>query len=267
MIATVVSNPTDRDLKYGWIGANGMFVTAGQSVTLPYCVFTKGTPAQKAQMALAIESKMTKVVWKVRAGTGSVVVVNSIEPKILYKAADADIEKALATAEAGGKNVDADTPREKVIVAVGEGVNAVEDSKDVVQKATGQETVGLRKALGWEEPDTDDTRTEQKEEVLTMDEALTEGIGDLTQSPDSLLADALVEAPADEAPADDAPANENGTDDEAPADEAPAVDLVEKTDTEAPAKEVSADDAAAAKRSASAKKAAATRKANAKKKK
>lgn len=191
-IASVIMNPTDRDLKYGFIGTNGICVKSMKTVTLPYCVYTAANRSQRKALETALSTKMVKIKYLARGI--EVENVQSIVDGTVWgeleedtPADDQNDEVAGDEQPPNGENPDDAAPpadpappeaREKVINAVGDGKDAVEDSKDIVQKATGQETVGMREAMGWEDPATNDTREDQKAEVVTMEEALTEEVGD-----------------------------------------------------------------------------------------
>jgi hypothetical protein len=220
-ISTVIKNPTNRDLKYSWIGANGMFVGAGKSIVIPYCVFTAGTPTQRSAMGEALRAKMAVISYRSRLPIEK---VKSIKSTITH---EASAKKAAPKKEAPKK--EEKPPREDIIVPTGEGKDAVEDSKDLVQKFTGQETTTMRDAMGWEQPPTDDPRTGQEAETVTMADAMKEGVG----SPEEKAAEAATKEKA-----------------------------AKKTAAEKPA----ANKAVDPKKSAAAKKAAATREANAAKK-
>jgi len=198
-IATVIKNPTNRDLKYRWVGKSGLYVKAGGTVTVPYDVYTAANPAQRAALGQAIKSKMVELTYEVRKPLAAKS-VKSIShhvrvdgqlsskatppPNVKKEAAD----KAAAEAEAkkkaeaeAAKKAEAEKdkePRKEIIRTVGEGKDANKDSKDIVQKATGQKSVSMREALGWEEPETEDTREDQEVEDVKMEEALSENIGD-----------------------------------------------------------------------------------------
>lgn len=228
-IASVVTNPTARDLKYKWIGSNGVIIKAGQTVVYPYCVYTAGTKTQKAELTQALQTKMVKLKYRVAGGV-EVDHVTAITDGIVYETEQKQIEAAAKAAE---KAAEPKKSREKIINAVGDGKDAVEDSKDIVQKATGQETVSMRDAMGWQEPGTSDTRQGQDAEVVSMDEALTENIGD----PVEKAAKAAEKEQAQE-----------------------AVKTAQEIEADKAKAEADAEAAAAAKRSAASKKAAETRK-------
>lgn len=206
LIATVVSNPTNQDLKYTWLSKTGMFVKAKSSVTLPYCVYTDATPSQRAQLGEAIRAKYVQLAYQVRGLP--VEQVTNISTSAVYGKAKRRRKVKLAPVvkpvEPPPKPVEPVEPvepevprvskkvrreqrearrvrrasRTEIINAVGEGKDALEDGKDLVQKATGQETVSMQKALGWKEPPTEDTRGPQEAEAVTMNAAVTEGVGD-----------------------------------------------------------------------------------------
>jgi hypothetical protein len=247
LVATVIENPTNRDLKYTWLGKNGTFVKSKSSITVPYEVCTAATPSQRSQLGAALKAKMVKISFEVRGLPTEK--VKSISTYIKYGKALASkatppkniaLEKAQANAklvkEANAKKEEA---RKDIIRDVGDGKDAIEDSKDIVQKATGQETLSMQEAMGWEKPPTEDTRQPQEAETVTMNDALTEEVGDP-------LAKAAAAAEAD--------TKKNKQD----------AKLAEATK---PAAKKKAEAEAKAKRSAAAKKAAATRKAKAAKKK
>jgi hypothetical protein len=185
-VATVVTNPTNQDLKYTWLGKNGTFVKAKSSITVPFEVYTAATPSQRAQLGTHLKGKLVKLSYNIREIPTKK--VKSISTHVVYdktpagrattppntKKEKAD-EDAAAIKAAEEKKAEA---RTQIIQDVGDGKDAVEDSKDLVQKATGQETVTMQDAMGWEEPPTDDTRQPQEAENVTMNEALTEGVGD-----------------------------------------------------------------------------------------
>jgi hypothetical protein len=191
-IATVIQNPTNRDLKYTWAGKGGMFVKAGGTVTVPYDVYTAANPAQRAALGNALKSKMVKLTYKVRKpakaqsvdsisqyverddvpSSRAIPPVNKAE-ELAKKAAEEEAAKKEAEAKEKKKE-----PRKEIIREVGDGKDANKDSKDIVQKATGQETVSMKEALGWDEPDTDDTREDQEIDDVKMEDALSENIGD-----------------------------------------------------------------------------------------
>ncbi len=188
-IATVVTNPTNRDLKYQFLGAHGMFVKAGCTVTLPYDVFTAATSGQKAQLGQALKTKMVKVTYETRLPVKKVKtikngVVHTAKTKKAKKAEETspDPAPAPATKAARDKKVEEDKKaREEIIVSTGEGKDAEEalkDSEDLVQKFTGQETTTMRDAMGWEDPATDDPRTPQELETVKMNDAASENVGD-----------------------------------------------------------------------------------------
>lgn len=172
IVATKITNPTNQDLKYTWLGNNGMFVKAGSSITVPFDVHSAATPAQRPQLASAIAGKMVKLEVLVRkdvkvtqvAGLDTKIVVHD-SPKVSRKAP----AKAAETKEA--------PKREKIINAVEDGENNLASGEDLVQKATGQETVSMRDSLGWNEQETTDPRTpDQKPKDVLMEEALTENL-------------------------------------------------------------------------------------------
>lgn len=175
LVATVITNPTARDLKYQFIGTNGMTVRAGQTVILPYDVYTAARPTQRGQLGQYMESKLVKISIQSRVPVEKVPDLSSTVERP-GNPTEPVVAKDLAEVEE--TPVEVKEPREKIVVATGEGKDAVEDSKDLVQKFTGQETVSMRDAMGWEAPPTDDPRTPQEAEVVTMDQALTENVGD-----------------------------------------------------------------------------------------
>lgn len=244
LIATVIENPTNRDLKYTWLGKTGTFVSAKSSITVPYEVYTAATPSQRAQMGTALKAKMVKISYNVRGiKTKDVKTISTYVQHGKTPSAKATppkneaLEKATANAKAVKESREkaAAEPRKEVIREVGDGKNAIKDSQDIVQKATGQKTLSMKEAMGWEEPPTEDTRQNQEAEVVTMNDALTEEVGDPLEK---AAAAAAAETKKKEQDAK----------------------LAEATK---PAAEKKADAAAKAKRSAAAKKAAATRKAKA----
>jgi len=198
-IATVIKNPTNRDLKYRWVGKSGLYVKAGGTVTVPYDVYTAANPAQRAALGQAIKSKMVELSYEVRKPLAAKSVKSishhvKVDGQLSSKATPpANVkkeaaDKAAAEAEAkkkaeaeAAKKAEAEKakePRKEIIREVGEGKDANKDSKDIVQKATGQKSVSMREALGWEEPETEDTREDQEVEDVKMEDALSENIGD-----------------------------------------------------------------------------------------
>ena len=177
VIATVVTNPTNRDLKYQWLGPKGMIVKAGQTVTVPYCAYTMAKSATiKGMMGKAIETKMALVSYKTTLKTESVA---NIEARVSIEVATK--KKAVKPEPPEKEEPKKEEPkeaREEIIVATGEGKDAVSDSEDLVQKFTGQETTTMRDAMGWEPPETDDPRTPQETDVVKMQDAMTENVGD-----------------------------------------------------------------------------------------
>jgi hypothetical protein len=249
LVATVIENPTNRDLKYTWLGKNGTFVKSKSSITVPYEVYSVATPSQRAQLGAALKAKIVKISFDVRGvKTKDVKSISTYVKHGKQLAAKATppkneaLEKAEANAkavkEAREKKAEEAKARTEVIREVGDGKDAIKDSQDIVQKATGQETLSMQEAMGWEKPPTEDTRQSQETETVTMNDALTEEVGD----------------PLEKAAAA-AEADKKKKDQDAKLEEA----------TKSP-DEKKADEAATAKRKAAAKKAAATRKANAAKK-
>lgn len=178
-IATVITNPTNRDLKYAFLAKNGMYVKAGASVTLPYDVFTAASSGQRAQLGQALKTKMVRMSYISRLTVESVKTVPNgvVHGKAAVPAKEAP-QAAPAPAPKEEPKDEPKKPRDEIIVATGEGKDAVKDSEDLVQKFTGQETTTMRDAMGWEAPPTDDPRTPQEAEVVKMNEAVTENIGD-----------------------------------------------------------------------------------------
>jgi hypothetical protein len=246
-IATEIKNPTNRDLKYTWLGKNGTFVKAGASITVPYEIYTAATPSQRSALGAQLKAKMVQISYEVRGIKTKDVKSISTYPrygKNLASKATPPKNVALEKAQANAKAIEeAKTKKEEarkdIIRDVGDGKDAIKDSQDIVQKATGQETLSMQEAMGWEQPPTEDTRQPQEAETVTMNDALTEEVGDP-------LAKAAAAAEAETKK------------------KAQDKKLKEATKTAA---EKKADAAATAKRKAAAKKAAATRKANAAKKK
>jgi hypothetical protein len=247
LIATEIKNPTNRDLKYTWLGKNGTFVKAGASITVPYEIYTAATPSQRSQLGAALKAKMVKISYEIRGvPTKDVKSISTYirHGKNLASKATPPPNKALEKAEANAKAIKEAqdkkaAARKDIISDVGDGKDAIEDSKDIVQKATGQETLSMQEAMGWEKPPTEDTRQPQEAETVTMNDALTEEVGDPLAK-----AAAAAEAETKKKEQD--------------------AKLAEATK---PAAQKKADAAAKAKRSAAAKKAAATRKAKAAKNK
>lgn len=182
-IATVIKNPTNRDLKYSFLGTGGMYVQAGATVTLPYDVFTNATSGQKAQLGHALKTKMVRMSYKTRIPVEEVkTIANGVvhdNPKKAKAASKPAPAPAPATVTAREEKVEADKKaREEIVVATGEGKDALKDSEDLVQKFTGQETTTMRDAMGWEPPPTDDPRTPQELETVSMSDATSENVGD-----------------------------------------------------------------------------------------
>jgi len=195
-IATVVTNPTNRDLKYTWLAKNGMFVKAKSSVTVPYCAYTNASPSQRSQMGEAMRSKMVKLEYLVRGVPA--IPVKTLSTSVQYKRPKVEAPKPAPAPAAPApppppapaphppkkekakkeKAKKEDKPRTEIITAVGEGKDAVKDSTDIVQKTTGQKTVSMQEAMGWDVPPTEDPRMPQTVEAVKMDDALTEGVGD-----------------------------------------------------------------------------------------
>lgn len=246
LLATVVENTTNRDLKYTWLGKNGTFVKAKSTMTVPYEVCTAATPSQRSALGEALKAKIVKLSYNVRGiKTNDVKTISTypVNGKTPSGKAVTTPNKALDKAKADAKLI-ADKkeaaakaePRKEVIREVGDGKDAITDSQDIVQKATGQETLSMKEAMGWQEPPSEDPRQDQEVETVTMNDALTEDVGDPLEK---AAAAAAAETKKKEQDAK----------------------LAEATK---PAAEKKAEAAAKAKRSASAKKAAATRKAKAK---
>ncbi len=249
LLATVVENTTNRDLKYTWLGKNGTFVKAKSTMTVPYEVCTAATPSQRSALGEALKAKIVKISYNVRGVKTND--VKSISTYPVYgktpsgKAVTAP-NKALDKAQADAKLIAdkraekeaaaKEEPRTEVIREVGDGKDAITDSQDIVQKATGQKTLSMKEAMGWQEPPSEDPRQDQEAETVTMNDALTEDIGDPLEK-----AAAAAEAEKKQKVQDDKLAEATKSPDEK-----------------------KADAAAKAKRSTAAKKAAATRKAKSK---
>jgi hypothetical protein len=171
-IATVVTNPTNRDLKYLWLGKNGMHVRAGSSVVLPYCVYTACTsPTKRKMIDKALKTKMVKLTYRTSL---PIEAVKKLNPAITAEK-PVDAEKP---APAPKKEEPKKEAREDIIVSTGDNKDIVRDSEDLVQKFTGQETTTMRDAMGWEPPVTDDPRSPQEAEVVKMSDAIVENVGD-----------------------------------------------------------------------------------------
>jgi len=181
LIATVVTNPTNRSLKYTWLGKSGIFVKAKSSVIVPFDVYTAATPVQRKMLATAVNTKMVELSYQVNGV--STTKVDSIQNRMVHGEA---VEKAKAEAKKKAKVKEEpkveEEPKPKkrtqIINAVEEGEGRLKDAEDLVQKATGQKTVTMRDAMGWEKPETDDPRTVQKAKDIDMEDALTENVGD-----------------------------------------------------------------------------------------
>ena len=266
-LASVIKNPTNQDLKYTWLGKSGMFVKAGATVTVPYDVYTAANSAQRADLGLALKGKTAQLTYKVRKPVGSKRVKRisthvitedgpsgkSATPPNLAKEAAAKHQAELEAKKAKEARAVARSrralARTEIIRNVGEGKDAIEDSKDIVQKATGQKTVSMQEAMGWEPPPTNDPRQPQDIEVITMNNALSSEVGDPLEK---AAAAARKESAERAAAAKLAAAKQPAVDDKAAAAKAAA------------AKSAGDAIAAAARntRSEAAKKAAVTRKAN-----
>ena len=207
LVATVITNPTNRDLKYTWLGKNGTFVRAGSTVTVPYEVHTAANVNQRAQLAQAINSKLVTISYESRNPTRRVKAISNkivknqgvetpveVVPKVeapkveAPKVAPVKPKSTRAERQARrearretrrNKRMAEQLKREQVIIPVAEDkTSKLKDTEDLVQKVTGQETLTMREAMGWDDPDTDDTREEQEVADIDMEAALTENVGD-----------------------------------------------------------------------------------------
>lgn len=198
-VATIIKNLTNQDIKCNWIGKAGMCIMAGKTLTLPYDVYTAASKIQRANLDQAIKAKTVEIAYKVRKPI-TVQRVKSIQPFVMHgeqlpgKAATppnkANEIKAAAEAAAKARKKQAKKnakkkaerqakkQRTEIIRTVGEGKNAIEDSRDLIQKATGQKSMSMQEAMGWEAPATEDTRQPQEAETVTMTDAITEEVGD-----------------------------------------------------------------------------------------
>jgi len=181
-IATVLTNPTNRDLKYTWAGKVGTAVKAGGTVILPYDVYTAANTSQRANLDQALKSKMVKMKYITRAPI-QIEQVDSISTSVVrIDGAQTPAAPAAANARPIPKDepaIDETKPkREKVIEPVADNKDVLKDGEDLVQKYTGQKTTTMRDAMGWKAPETSDTRKEQEVKNITMNDAMTENIGD-----------------------------------------------------------------------------------------
>jgi len=179
-VSTVVHNPTSSDIKYRWIGKNGLIVTAGSSVTLPYEVFTAAPPQLRGTLDQDVEEKTVIIKYLVRGIQTEQTRHTAVKPEVVsvkvITPAVQPVPTVKPVAKPAAKPAAKEAPTATVVSpvkpAVREDVHDVSKPYERKSSVDSSKPVDLNNVMGWSKKEDSPAEVQSAPKTINMEEAL-----------------------------------------------------------------------------------------------